>query len=76
MSEAEVRQTLVGPTGKCLKFLNNKNNLENMYLQKRLQTFEREKSYSISQLDNNKIDTIEFMKHIKKREPDSQQTKK
>ena len=76
MSEVEVRMALVGPTGKSLKFLNNKNNLASMYLQKRLQSFEREKSYNISQVDHTKIDAMEFMKHIRRREPETPQARK
>ena len=71
MSEAEVRAALVGPTGKSLKFLNNKNNLVDMYLQKRLKTFEQEKFYNIQQIDHDKIDAMVFMKHVRKKEPDT-----
>ena len=71
-----MRSTLVGPTGKCLKFLVNKNNLADMYLQKKLHTYEREKSYNILQIDHERIDAMEFMKHIRKREPDTQHAKK
>ena len=76
MSEVEMRQALVGPTGKCLKFLANKNNLADMYLQKKLQNFEREKSYNVLQIDHDRIDAMEFMKHIRKKEPDTRHAKK
>ena len=71
-----MRQALVGPTGRCLKSLVNKNNLADMYLQKKLETFEREKSYSVLQIDHERIDAMEFMKNIRKREPDSRNAKK
>ena len=76
MSEAEIRSALVGPTGKSLKFLNNKNNLVDMYLQKSLKTFKQEKFYNIQQIDHDKIDAMVFMKHLRKREPDSAHVKK
>ena len=76
MSEVEVRMALVGPTGKSLKFLNNKNNLAAMYLNKKMQIFEREKSLNMAQLDHSKIDALEFMKHVRKREPETHQARK
>ena len=76
MSEVEMRMALVGPTGKSLKFLNNKNNLAAMYLNKRLHSFEREKTYNMAQVEQCKTDALEFMKHVRKREPETQQARK
>lgn len=76
MSEIEAKLALVGPTGKNLKFLNNKNNLADMYLRKKLNCFNRENYYNIQQIDHDKIDAMVFMKHVRKLEAESASAKK
>ncbi|KAJ8299101.1 hypothetical protein KUTeg_023161, partial [Tegillarca granosa] len=53
-----------GPSGRALKFLNNKNNLADLYLKKRLAQFDREKTFSVSHMDRDKFDTVDVLKQI------------
>ncbi|OWF47964.1 uncharacterized protein LOC110453709 [Mizuhopecten yessoensis] len=61
----------VGTSGRGLKTLNNKNNLEDLYLKKKLVHYKREHTYSIAHLDRDRFDTHDFMKHILQIESDS-----
>ncbi|XP_069132240.1 uncharacterized protein [Argopecten irradians] len=61
----------LGTSGRGLKTLNNKNNLEELYLKKKLEHFKREHTYCISHLDRDKFDTHDFLKHVCTIESDS-----
>ena len=60
-----------GPSGSRLKTLNNRNNLANLYLKKRLEHFSREKTFRIAHLDRDRFDTLDFLQNICKVESDS-----
>ncbi|KAH3890290.1 uncharacterized protein LOC127851287 [Dreissena polymorpha] len=67
MSEKEDHKiTLVGvnPHSRTLKFLNNKNNQALVILKKRLESFERQKTLSISSIETRRLDTQQFLKHV------------
>ncbi|GFO41597.1 elongation factor 1-beta [Plakobranchus ocellatus] len=54
-----------GPSNRALRQLNNRNNLADLKLRKTLEQFDREKVFSISMLDRDKLDTRDFLKAVR-----------
>ncbi|CAH1785982.1 unnamed protein product [Owenia fusiformis] len=53
-----------------LQRVNNKNNIQELYLRRRLEGFNREQTHNISLIDKDKYDQYDFLKQIRKCESD------
>ena len=58
------------PSSRALRHLNNRNNVADLYLRKRLQQMEREKNFYISYLDKDRLDVTDFLKNLQRCDSD------
>ena len=54
------------PSAKAMAWVKNRNNISEMYLRKSLELFEKERDINMTLIDQDKLDVMDFKKHIKK----------
>ena len=54
------------PSAKAMAWVKNRNNISDMHLRKKLEVYERQRDLNMTTIDQDRLDTKDFLKVVKK----------